>query len=455
MNFEMKFFTRSSLMAAALMFAGCATGTPSAVAEEPVAKDAREETVLVEVAETEIVSVPAVSDPSLLSVGEIEAELKTLSEETGKIMLEKNLIESRLGLEASENEKALHALVLEKMQLDAVRAERSAKISEEIATIEEERTEFERCIALENSRTNNALRQKQVELSKLEMALREQQMEMNAASMKTQYVVSMADKQEQLSRLAPVAATNPKYLKEPFVDGTLYISDRRVMLNGPITDDSAKEVCEQLYFFNNQSTEYPIFIVIDNSPGGSVAAGYQIQKTMQSCEAPVYVVVKGFAASMAAVITTTAERSFCFENTRILHHQISSDVKGNLTVMREGVANGELWYKRFAEPVAKKMGITLEEFTRQMYVHNSDGDWVETGARAVELKWVDHVVDRIEETGIISVPEKVSIPVQNPMIIRLPEQTDAQGRRFVELPVLENPFDFWAIYDDSGYYRVR
>lgn len=464
MNFEKKYFTRSALTIAALMFAGCAAGTPPVSADVP-AKTEKEvapavaEAVPVEAetataAASKDVSVPAPADLSALSPEQIEAELKSLSEATGKIHLEKTLIESRLGLAMSENEKALQALSLEKMQLDAARADFSAKIAEEIAGIEEERTELERRLALETSRANAAFRQKQKELNLLEMVLREQQMKLNSASMNTQYAVTMADKRDQLSRLAPEAVA-PKYLKEPLVDGTLYISDRRVTLNGPVTADSAKAVCDRLYFFNNQNPEYPIFLVIDHSPGGSVAAGYQIQKAMQSCTAPVYVVVKNMAASMAAVIATTAERSFCFANTRILHHQISSGVEGNLTVMREGVAMGELWYKRFGEPVAKKMGITLEEFTKQMYAHNSDGDWMESGHRAVELKWIDHVVDRIEETGIISVAGTPAQPPRPQMPMGLTEETDAQGRRYVELPVLENPLDFWAIYDKNNYYRTR
>ncbi|MBQ8445377.1 MAG: peptidase S14, partial [Opitutales bacterium] len=94
-------------------------------------------------------------------------------------------------------------------------------------------------------------------------------------------------------------------------------------------------------------------------------------------------------------------------------------------------------------------------FTKQMYENNSDGDWMEAGHRAVELKWIDHVVDRIEETGIISVAEKTAKPPRPQMPVGLTEETDAQGRRYVELPVLENPLDFWAIYDKNNYYRTR
>ena len=461
MNFERKFFTRSALISAALMFAGCAAGTPDVAADEPVAP-ATEATAAAE-APVPAASVPAEapaaaeSVPARLSPDEIAEEIRTLSEETEKILVEKNLIESRLGLASSEFEKRGAALALEKMRLDAERAERAAKLAEEIAGIEEERTELERRLALETARASARFREKQNRIASLELESREIQAEMAAGNMDAKFAVAVAEKKEQLSTLAPAAAQAPRYLKEPLVDGTLYVSDRRVPLNGPITDALARTVCERLYFYDNQNSEYPIFIVIDNSPGGSVAAGYQIQRAMRSCKSPVYVVVKSFAASMAAVITTTAERSFCYANTLILHHQVSSNVQGNLTVMREGVAETGLWYERFAAPVAEKMGISLEEFTKQMYAHNSDGDWQETGTRAAELKWVDHVVSRIEETGVISVAASSGAPSAKPASggNGLAERTDAQGRRFVELPVLENPFDFWAIYDRNDYYRTR
>ncbi len=452
MNFERKFFTPSALISSVFVLAGCAAGTPAVSADESAAVPAATKTT-----PAAVPALSPVSDrvPADLTPAEIKEELKRLAEETEKIATEKSLIESRLALAVAEFEQQNAALTLEKMRLDADRAETSAKLAEELAGIEEERSELERRLALESARAAAALREKQRKLASLELESRELQAEMTAGSMGAQFAVAVSDVQEQLAKVAPDAAQSPCYLKEPFVDGTLYISDRRVALNGPITMELAKTVCERLYFYDNRSSEYPIFIVIDNSPGGSVAAGYQIQRAMRSCKAPVYVVVKNFAASMAAVITTLAERSFCFSNTRILHHQVSSGVQGNLTVMREGVAEGERWYERFASPVAKKMGISLEEFTKQMYAHNSDGDWLETGTRAAELKWVDNVVSRIEETSVISVADSSDPAKRSANPRGLVERTDAQGRRFVELPVLENPFDFWAIYDKNNYYRTR
>ena len=76
------------------------------------------------------------------------------------------------------------------------------------------------------------------------------------------------------------------------------ITDRRVALNGPIFEGSVRPVIEKIQFYANQSDK-PIFLVIDESPGGSVASGEQVIKAMESSKAPVHVVVKSFAASMA------------------------------------------------------------------------------------------------------------------------------------------------------------
>jgi ATP-dependent Clp protease protease subunit len=134
-------------------------------------------------------------------------------------------------------------------------------------------------------------------------------------------------------------------------------------------------------------------------------AGYRILKSMQSSTAPVYVLVKSFAASMAAALCTLADRSFAYPNAIIMHHQITSGLIGNLTVQREGLKNLEEWWKRLAEPIAAKMGITTDEFIKRMYENTSTGDWKEFADDAVKLKWVDSVVGRCQETALIRNPD--------------------------------------------------
>lgn len=385
----------------------------------------------------------------------LEAEIKSLGEAIEALQKERAKIEAELGLAQSKRDKDLLPKMLEKMRMDAERKQRAAQFSAKLAAIDEERAKLEREFALANARINAKLREKQLKVSQLEADSRELQMQTAMLNAEYSTPVALANKKQELAK---IAIAQPKYLKEPLVDGTLYISDRRIDFNGPVTPESAQRACDLINFYDNQSTEYPIFIVIDNSPGGSVLAGYQIQKAMQSSRAPVYVVVKGMAASMAAVLATTAERSYCFANTRILHHQISSVFsRANLTVLRENLARSEEVYEIFIGPVVKKLGVSIEEFTKQMYENNSEGDWSVFGTEAVERKWVDYLVDRIEETSVVALepPRQANAPMRGNAPAGLNEKTDASGQTYYELPVLTNPFDFWWIADKTGYYRAR
>ena len=240
------------------------------------------------------------------------------------------------------------------------------------------------------------------------------------------------------------------YSRYPFKKGILTISDRRIQLNGAIIRGVADYITRRIHYYNNKSTRYPIFIVIDTCPGGSVMEGYRILKAMKASKAPVYVVVKSFAASMAAVITTLADKSFAYPNAVILHHQMSTFTWGNMTVLKEQLRLAREWERRLHAPVAKKMGISPRRFVTLMYKHNSQGDWEEFADRAKKLKWVDHVVRGIQETSFRSKP-----------MDKKPKprwfwfggvKKDTAGRRYVELPRLV-PFDFYFIYNPDRFYR--
>lgn len=261
---------------------------------------------------------------------------------------------------------------------------------------------------------------------------------------------------ETSDKRAQFADTKPVFLKNPLKEnGTLVISDRRIPLNGPIVSETADFVTSRIQYWNNKDREMPIFIVIDASPGGSVMAGYRILKAMESSDAPVHVVVKSFAASMAAAITTLAHESYAYPNAIILHHQISSGTPGrlNLTQQREFHEETERWWQRFGPPIAKKMGISGDEFIKRMYAKSTSGDWSEFGEQAKELKWVNHIVQGIDETSFTKDPDTVELP----KIARqtaLTEQIDAEGKPFVWLPRLA-PQDVYFLENSDGYYRVR
>lgn len=256
------------------------------------------------------------------------------------------------------------------------------------------------------------------------------------------------------------ADSEPVYLKNPLKeDGVVVISDRRVPLNGLITTTTADFITSRIQYWNNKDRELPIFIVIDSSPGGSVMAGYRILKAMESSDAPVHVVVKSFAASMAAAITTLAKESYAYPNAVILHHQISSVVMGqlNLTQQREFHEESQRWWARLGTPIATKMGLTTDELIRKMYARTSSGDWSEFGEDAQKLKWVDHIVKGIDETSFTKDPDSVPAPAAAPPPAKpaaLAEQVDSDGKPFAWLPRLD-PKDVYFLYNPDGYYRMR
>lgn len=255
------------------------------------------------------------------------------------------------------------------------------------------------------------------------------------------------------------ADAEPQYLENPLreKDNTVVISDRRISLNDVITTKTADHVTDRIHYFNNQNREHPIFIVIDECPGGSVMAGYRILKAMEASDAPIHVVVKSFAASMAAAITTLAEESYAYPNAVLLHHQISAMVFGrmNLTEQQEFYKESQRWWTRLATPIAEKMGVTTDEFIKKMYEQSTSGDWSEFGEEAQKLGWVNHIVDGIDETSFLRNPDlkKTTTSTTTKTTAELTRGVDDDGRPYAMLPRI-NPKDVYFLYNPDGYYRM-
>lgn len=348
-----------------------------------------------------------------LASEKVKKEQADLRAQVARLKLEKELLTETLAIAALQQKQAM--------------AKDEARHKKETASLAREAS----VAKMEAEKLGSELKAKQakfgLELSELEYEIKA----FKAAKARKDYVTS-----------------EPTYLADPLLkNGTLVISDRRIDLNGPIFSNTADHVNERINYFNNQNTNYPIFIVIDDSPGGSVMSGMSILKSMQGSEAPVYVVVKTFAASMAASLTTLAERSFAFPNAIILHHQVMSGTFGNLTETREHTKQLEEWWRRLANPIAKKMGISREEFIEQMYQETVTGDWTEFADQAKKLKWVDHVVSNIKETSLLKNPDAKSEAPRTTIKSKSPTPQNL-------IPRL-NPKDMLYMYNPDGHYQPQ
>ena len=381
-------------------------------------------------------------------------EQAKLKEEQARLALENALIDERIKRETAEMRAEITRLKTEKEliaeRIAIANAKRQAESEEEMAKIAAERDRIAR----------------EGELAKAEATTLTHRLKavQTASAIEISRLQGEIQAIETREKRGNFADSEPVYLENPLRDdGTLVISDRRIPLNGPITMATADFITDRIDYYNNKDRKFPIFIVINDSPGGSVMAGYRILKSMEASDAPVHVVVKSFAASMAATIATLAKESYAYPNAVILHHQISFGSMGrlNLTQQRELVEEGNRWWARFGTPIAEKMGITTDELIKRMYAHSSSGDWTEFGEEAQKLKWVNHVVSGIEESSLRVNPDMnpgaathSGDPDASGPIPDLTEALDEDGRPFMFLP-RTNPKDVYFIYNPDSYYRLR
>jgi ATP-dependent Clp protease protease subunit len=331
-------------------------------------------------------------------------------------------------------------LMTEKLAMET--AKRQAALQQELSKMDAEKEKITREGELSKARADKLAND--LKTVQTEAALEITRLQNDIAQIET------AEKRARFADAKPVFLKNP--LKE---NGILVVSDRRIPLNGLITTGTADFITSRIQYWNNKDRELPIFIVIDACPGGSVMAGYRILKAMESSDAPVHVVVKSFAASMAAAITTLAKESYAYPNAVILHHQISSVVTAqlNLTQQREFHEESQRWWVRLGTPIADKMGVTTDELIKKMYARSSSGDWSEFGEQAKDLKWVNHIVNGIDETSFTKNPDSVE-PAKAAQPVALTEEVDASGKPFIWLPRL-NPQDVYFLYNSDSYYRMR
>ncbi|GEP42951.1 ATP-dependent Clp protease proteolytic subunit [Brevifollis gellanilyticus] len=389
--------------------------------------------------------------------------LEAIKTETAKLNAEREKIAAQLALEQTKQDEQLaprrRALAEQQIKMEEIKSK--------LDLAETERRAKDDPALMELRRQNEKLMiDYSIAKNETDIDGFKSRMEENGVRRKTSALsLQMELQQKEAESRSYAVGKAPSYPLDPLQGKKLVLSDRTIGLNGVITSKTADSIADRIAYFNNRDDQAPIFIVIDDSPGGSVMAGYKILKAMHGSRAPVYTVVKSFAASMAACITTLSKKSFAYPNAIILHHQLSVGVMGNLTQHRENVKELEEWWKRLADPVAAKMGITRDEFIARMYKEASTGDWNEFADDAQKLGWVDVIVEDIEETALLRHPDTQQAQQQNGQQ-RLASDGDAnavsgvvpdhdeRGKPMALLPRL-NPLDAYWMYNPDGYYRMQ
>ncbi len=361
--------------------------------------------------------------------------------ETIQTEVEAEIVRTRLDLVESQRHQAKQASDLEIKKLEVESRIRQLKTDAAGAMDDAEKSQLNLKTSIANIKASLASGEKEARRAEFEA-------DVKLANVQATVEYARLEKLGEIARLQKkvVETTSGKieYPLEPLAEGVLRISDRRIPFNGIVDETLEKFVCNRIAFYNALDKTAPIFIVIERSPGGSVMSGYQILQAMESSQAPVYVVVKGYAASMAAIITTMAKRSYVYPQTVVLHHQASTSLSGNQTQLEQQLKWTKIWCERIFVKVANKMDITVDEFVAQMYAAVSTGDWKVLGTEAVKLKWVTHVVDRMTEEGVNNTAAVPALGVIKP---------DGLNGATALNPL--TPFDIWWIYDPSTEFIYR
>jgi ATP-dependent Clp protease protease subunit len=175
------------------------------------------------------------------------------------------------------------------------------------------------------------------------------------------------------------------------------LKDRIILLNGPVTDDSAGTIIAQLLFLSNDDPKTDIQLYV-NSPGGSVSAGFGIIDTMKHLRCDVATTCIGMAASMGACLLSagTKGKRACLPNAQVMLHQplIGGVLQGPATDLGIEAAHMLRLRDRLYKLMADYTGKTPEQIHRDF----DRNKWL-FAEEAVAYGCADKVLERMPEVA--------------------------------------------------------
>jgi ATP-dependent Clp protease protease subunit len=137
-----------------------------------------------------------------------------------------------------------------------------------------------------------------------------------------------------MSNLVPVVVEQTSRGERSYDIFSRLLNDRIVMLNEPVTSESASLIVAQMLFLESADCEKDIQFYI-NSPGGSVTDAFAILDTMNYIRCDVSTICIGMAASAASLLLVAGAKGkrYALRNGEVLIHQpsISGGLQGQAT----------------------------------------------------------------------------------------------------------------------------
>jgi ATP-dependent Clp protease protease subunit len=172
-----------------------------------------------------------------------------------------------------------------------------------------------------------------------------------------------------------------------------FLNQRKLFLWGPVTDESAKDLCEKLLYLESTGPGKDITFYM-NTPGGSITAGMAVFDTMKLISSPITIVVTGMAASMGSILLCAASkgRRLIYPHGRVLIHQplISGRFIGPATDINIQAQEMEKLRVELNQILADASGQPMDKISK-----DSDRDFYLNAKEAVLYGLADEIVDKI------------------------------------------------------------
>lgn len=172
-----------------------------------------------------------------------------------------------------------------------------------------------------------------------------------------------------------------------------FLTQRKIFLWGPVTDESAKDLTEKLLYLEAQAPGEKITFYI-NTPGGSITAGMAVFDTMRLITSPIEVVVTGMAASMGSILLSGAKKGhrYIYPHARVLIHQplISGRFIGPASDINIQAQEMEKLRGELNAILATASGQPLERINQ-----DTDRDFYLNAEEAIAYGLVDKIVEKL------------------------------------------------------------
>lgn len=172
-----------------------------------------------------------------------------------------------------------------------------------------------------------------------------------------------------MSNLVPVVIEQTNRGERSYDIFSRLLNDRIIMLNEPVSSESASLIVAQMLFLESADCDKDIQFYI-NSPGGSVTDAFAILDTMSYIKCDVSTICIGMAASAASLLLVSGAKGkrYALQNSEVLIHQpsISGGLQGQATDIKIHSDWMDKTKKKLNEIFSSLTGQPIEKIEKDM-----------------------------------------------------------------------------------------